>query len=222
MDKSDLQESLLRLYLRLNGFFTSGFIVHAAQPARNRTEVDTIAVRFAHNREPERRVDPDSWLDLSREHIELAICEAKSVPRFNEALYADIETVKTILRWAGMFSEEDLVELAPQVSAILVPEAKPSATIRRTAPHRNVVVRSLLFCAERPSPRSNQPWFVGSDHIFPFIFSCLSPAKQPRECGRAYGAVQWAELAGLVNFFKKWKGYEPPTYKALANKFLGE
>jgi hypothetical protein len=62
---------------------------------------------------------------------------------------------------------------------------------------------------------------VGSDHIFPFIFRCLSPASQPLECGRQYGSVQWAELAGLVEFFKKWPERQAPGYKDLENRFLG-
>ena len=39
MDMSDLREHLLRLYLRLNGFFTSDFIVHSSETAKNKTVV---------------------------------------------------------------------------------------------------------------------------------------------------------------------------------------
>ena len=61
MEISDFQEQLSALYLRLNGFFVSGFIVHAPQnefndkgePRKNRTEVDVLAVRFPHNIELE-------------------------------------------------------------------------------------------------------------------------------------------------------------------------
>jgi hypothetical protein len=212
MDKSDLQEHLLRLYLRLNGFFTTGFIVHSPESAQNKTEVDTLAVRFPNNGEPERGVEPDPWLDLSNQNIEFAICEAKTKVRFNEALYSDTNAIETILRWAGMFPENELPKLVREVQAILVPEKVPFPTIRRTAPHCGVVVRSLLFCAERNHPCKNQSWFVGADAIFPFIFSCLSPSAAPPTCGRRYGAGQWAELACLVDVFKKWEGNCPPTY----------
>ena len=42
MDKSDLQELLAALYLRLNGYFPSGFIAHA--PVGNLTEIDILAL----------------------------------------------------------------------------------------------------------------------------------------------------------------------------------
>jgi hypothetical protein len=214
MDMSDLQEHLLRLYLRLNGFFTSGFIVHSSESAKNKTEVDTIAVRFPNNGEPERQVKPDSWLDLSKHHVEFAICEAKTKPRFNRALYSDTRAIETILRWGGMFTQATLIKLVPEVQGILSPESKPTPIIRRTEPHDGVIVRSLLFCPKLAGPDAKQSWFVGSDAAFKFIFSCLSPASQPPTCGRRYGAAQWAELAPLVNLFKKWGGSAPPTYEA--------
>ncbi len=216
MDKSDLQEQLLRLYLRLNGFFTSGFIVHARESTKNKTEIDTLAVRFPHSREPQRQTGPDPWLELSNQYVELAICEAKAKKiRFNKALYGDTKQIEAILRWAGMFSQYDVTKLAPQVQAILIPESNPSPIIRRTQPHKGVVIRSLLFCPERQCPSKNESFFVGSEVIFPFIFKCLSPRFEPPMCGRRYGAGQWAELADLVGFFKKWPSQEPPEYKDL-------
>jgi len=113
-----------------------------------------------------------------------------------------------------MFTPATLIKLVPKVQAILSPERKPSATIRRTEPYDGVVVRSLLFCPNLSGPDPKQPWFVGSDAVFPFIFSCLSPASEPPTCGRRYGAAQWAELAPLVNFFKKWGDAVPPSYQA--------
>lgn len=186
MDKSDLQENILRLYLRLNGFFTTGFIIHSPDPARNKAEIDTLAVRFPFNREPERQRGSDRWLELSDKHIELAICEAKTVIRFNESLYSDQSAIRTLLSWAGMFSDADLSALVPEVQSILVPESQPAPKIRRTAPRTNIVVRSIILCPEKAAPRHNQSWFVGSDAIFPFIFECLSPIHQPPTCGRKY------------------------------------
>jgi len=67
------QENLLALYLRLNGFFLSGFIVHSDVPGANITEVDALAVRFPYNAEPEREIGPDPLLELSKEHTEVAM-----------------------------------------------------------------------------------------------------------------------------------------------------
>ena len=220
MNASDLQEQLLRLYLRLNGFFTSGFIVHSAEGGKNKTEVDTIAVRFPHNREPEREVECDKWLDLSGEHIELALCEVKTREvRFNDAFYSDIEAIRAVLRWAGMFTEDQLRTVTPQVQTILRPELVPTPVIRRVGPFRGVVVRTLLFCPGRRQPRRNQSWFVGSDHVFPFITDCLSPASIRTTCSTNYGAGQWAEHSDLVGFFKDWSHARPPTFDNLKHQF---
>jgi len=213
VDTSDLREQLLRLYLRLNGFFTSGFIDHSPEPRKNTTEVDTLAVRFPYNAEPERRVKVDPWLDLSQEHIEFAICEAKTQVRFNRALYSNAKAIERLLRRAGMFPEHDVVRLAPEIQKILVPESHPESKIRRTGPHHGIVIRTLLFCMNYQRPRCNHPWFVGWDSAFGFIFRCLSPHFEPRSCGRRYGAGQWAEFETLVAFFKSWPGKTPPKYE---------
>src|SRR5882724_7111951 len=166
MEPSDLREQLLRLYLRLNGFFTSGFIAHSHDPYKNIAEIDTVAVRFPHNSEPERGVEADQSLELSHSYIELAICEAKTEPRFNKALYANIAAIEKLLRWAGMFTEDEVLELAPKVQKILIPEPNPKPKIRRMTPYRGVVIRALPFCMNYPRPRPNQPWLVGSDSAF--------------------------------------------------------
>jgi hypothetical protein len=51
------QEDLLKLYLRLNRFFITGFIIHSPDLGKNRTEIDALAIRLQHNAEPERVVD---------------------------------------------------------------------------------------------------------------------------------------------------------------------
>jgi hypothetical protein len=218
MKPDDLREQLLRLYLRLNGFFTSGFLAHSHDPYKNITEIDTLAVRFPHNSEPERGVEPDQSLDLSDRHIELAICEAKTKPRFNKALYSNISAIEKLLRWAGMFTEDEVLKLAPKVQKLLIPEPNPKPIIRRVSAQHGVVIRALLFCMNYPRPCPNQPWFVGSDSAFRFMFSCLSPAFEPPSCGRRYGAAQWAEFERLIAFFKNWPAQTAPTYKDCARE----
>ncbi|MEE9214556.1 MAG: hypothetical protein V3U54_07140 [Thermodesulfobacteriota bacterium] len=85
MEKSTLQEKLAALYLRLNGYFVSGFIVHApieyqnaaGETRRVKTELDILAVRFPFNREPERVVLPSTYIDVSNSHIDNVIGEVK-------------------------------------------------------------------------------------------------------------------------------------------------
>ena len=59
--KSSVQEDLVALYLRLNRFFVTRFIVHSPVYDENRTEIDGLALRLPFNSEPEReRLVPTS------------------------------------------------------------------------------------------------------------------------------------------------------------------
>ena len=87
--KSKAQEDLALLYLRLNGFFVTGFIAHSPIHGQNLTEIDALALRMPYSAEPEREVGPHGLLDLSSNHTDLIICEVKSRGkplRFNGAL----------------------------------------------------------------------------------------------------------------------------------------
>jgi hypothetical protein len=75
VDLSGFQELLASLYLRLNGYITSSFIVHA--PTNNYTEVDILGVRFRHNAEPEREVTPSEYIQIPDTAIDIVICEVK-------------------------------------------------------------------------------------------------------------------------------------------------
>ena len=46
MDKSDVQEALVLLYLRLNGYFTNGFIVHAQEGKYSAIWKERLSERF--------------------------------------------------------------------------------------------------------------------------------------------------------------------------------
>jgi hypothetical protein len=76
--KAKIQEGLVLLYLRLNGFFVTGFIGHSPIQNRTLTEIDAMAVRMPHNAEPEREVGPHELLDLSSEYTDLVICDVRA------------------------------------------------------------------------------------------------------------------------------------------------
>jgi hypothetical protein len=209
--RAKIQEALLRLYLRLNGFFYTGFIAHSPYDGRVRTEIDALAVRFPEHAEPERVVIDDPSLELSNHDIEFLICEVKSrgqALQFNPALHESSEAAASILRRLGCFSPEEVQSLVPAVQQALIPQREPKRIIRfvhspEILEARRFRIRGLLFSPERESVRSNQPWYVGADMVFPFISSCLSPEVPRATCAVNYGAGQWAELTPLVEYFKK-------------------
>jgi hypothetical protein len=101
MTKAEVQEAVVTLYLRLNGYFTSGFIVHSDAPGENKTELDVLALRLPHNAEPVRGVDPDPALDPWN-GIDFIVGEVKSHGQqfqFNRALRESRDSVATVLQW---------------------------------------------------------------------------------------------------------------------------
>ena len=50
-NRPHVQEALVHLYLRLNGYFVSGFIVHSSDHGKNKTQIDALAVRHSFNSE---------------------------------------------------------------------------------------------------------------------------------------------------------------------------
>lgn len=205
MDKGQLQEALVTLYLRLNGYFTSGFIVHSPIPGRNVTELDVLAVRFPHNAEPERAVEVAGELDSSADLIDFVIGEVKSYGeqlQFNDALRGSAATVASILRWWGFLTAEEVTALVEPVAGILAPH--PGAV---TAPTilgpRNARVRAILFSPETNARRNNQPWFIPGPPIFAHIWRCLRPPAPRAACATTYDFGTWGrELEPIVRYFK--------------------
>jgi hypothetical protein len=204
MDRSDLQELLATLYLRLNGYFTSGFIAHA--PENNLTEVDILAVRFPYNSEPEREVEPSGYLQIPDDRIDLLLCEVKGGReslQFNRAMRNNLDGVAKVLHWAGMFDENDLESLIPEVyEAIQTKEINTPEKFIEVAVGDCHLIRGVFFGPDRPAPKHNQARYVFGQEIVDFIFKCLCPKEQREDCGTRYNFGQWGIYRDLVTYFK--------------------
>jgi len=220
MDESDLREQLAALYLRLNGFFTSGFIVHApqvelndkSQLRKNRTEVDILAVRFPHNGEPERQVEPARFLCVSSEYIDLLICEvkgAKASVQFNDGLWAMPESVCSVLRWIGVFDEHQVSELIEPVSELLKPqEINNHEKYREYVVPENLVangkvrIRPILFAPDRQPSEKGQTKFIHGQELIDYVWACLRPDEARATCVTRYDFGLWGLYEPLVRLFK--------------------
>lgn len=204
MTKGDVQEALVALYLRLNGYFTTGFIVQSSISGRVTTEVDVLAVRLPHNAELQRIIEGAPELDRWESGIDFIIGEVKSHGeplQFNVAV-RNARAVCTILQWWGHLTPAEVAEKAAEVLGILQP--LPGATAAPTVPcPRNARVRAILFSPETRNRRPEQAWFIPGPPIFRYVFECLHP-DQPRDmCATNYGPGQWGVgLAPLVDYFK--------------------
>jgi len=216
VDKGKVQELLVTLYLRLNGYFTSGFIVHSPKKGRNRTEVDVLAVRFPANREPERQVEPAPELDPSTTVTDIVIGEVKSKGRplqFNEGLTSTPESLTSILRWVGLFDDTEIHDLVLK----LMPQfASWSDRPPMIDGPRTTRLRGLLFSPERLSRQPDERWHVSGEQVFGFIFRCLSTSVRPPACSRVYDFGQWGyPLAPIIRYFKSRKKQGPGDLQAL-------
>ncbi len=215
--KSRIQEQLLSLYLRLNGFFVTGFIVHSPTHGNNNTEVDVLAVRFPNNNEPERQIKSDPLLDLSNNYIDLAICEVKSKRQplqFNSALTSTSGTIASVLRWAGMFNEDEVLQLAPLVQSAFVPKNLTRGNIPTVVGSNQVRVRGFISSPERVNRRINQPWFITGSDTFRFISQCLCSVVPRLNCATTYDFGLWGEYETIVRYVKR-QGEEGGTIEGL-------
>jgi hypothetical protein len=203
-EKSCVQENLLNLYLRLNGYFVSGVIVHSPIIGKATTEVDVLAIRFPHNSEPERLVEPDNALSVSAQDIDLVICEVKSkgqTLQFNKALYGSVDSVKSLLRWAGIHTAIEIEDLAPKVSTMLQPNSTYTDIPCVQGPRRTRI-RGLMCCPERDKIHSNQPFFISGSALFEYISKCLCPETPRASCSTKYDYGLWGEHENIVRYFK--------------------
>jgi hypothetical protein len=217
MKKSDLQEQLAALYLRMNGYFVSGFIIHAPQgemnergePRRNRTELDALAVRFPYNAEPEREIGPSTYLQISDTLTDILICEVKGGKQslqFNEELREDPRAVASMLRWIGVFEEQEVESLIGNVMTLLstqYPNDKESFR-EYCIPGRNVRIRALFFAPDRDAPvHKNQTRYIYGAELLGYIWSCLCPSQEREECQTRYDFSLWGTYEDIVRYFKR-------------------
>lgn len=86
MRRSDIDEALAALYLRLNGYFTTALILHSPTWDQSQTEIDCLTIRHPNHSQAERTVGPADFLNDSTGTTDLILCEVRDDPnqlRFN-------------------------------------------------------------------------------------------------------------------------------------------
>ena len=203
-ESSDIQEALLFLYLRLNGYFVSSFIVHSPEKGKNITQIDALAVRHPFNREPSRVVRASDFLDPKR--TDLLVCEVKGRGQplqFNESFRESDTAIRNVLEWAGLFNQEEATSIASELKSLLRPSTPAKDAARGVQGPRETTVRPLLCSPERQSCRSNQPWFLCEQEMFSYIAKCLNPAATRETCSTRYDLNLWGpSLSPIVRYFK--------------------
>ncbi|WP_289020364.1 hypothetical protein [Desulfobacter postgatei] len=221
-ERSQIQESLVKLYFRLNGYFSSGFIVHSDEHGKNKTEVDVLAIRLPYNSEPERGVPPSPFLPLKENHTNLAICEVKSKGQqlqFNDTMHSQPDTIVSILRWVGLFKNDEINSLATELARAMQPANSKQDSITIINGPRNSIIYPLLSCPEKLNKRDNQPFYLHGKEIFQYIYDCFCPRSNRECCATKYDFTAWGkEFFPIVDYFKKRSLNDGPgTMKKLYN-----
>jgi len=207
------------LYLRLNGYLTTSFIVHAPGWGDNFAQIDALAVRHAGHAEPEREIPSDERLDPSTTQTDVLICEVKSLNeplQFASKLRDEEHVLRAVLRWVGVLDDAALYEAVPMVLPLLRIGC-PAADARRGASPRPAVrIRPLFLQPERDRARPNQPWVICGDELLDYVARCLSNlAVRPASSVR-YDFTAWGPwLEPIVSYFKDLRDHEHPSMTAL-------
>lgn len=226
MDRSDLQETLVALYLRLNGYFTVGFIVHA--PDGNLTELDVLAVRFPEHKEPEREIQPCTHLHPPKDRIDFLIGEVKGGEKnlnFNAKFRECPEAVKKVLNRIGAFSDKDIEYFVPQIIAMAKPETLRKADDFPVLPVGSPLaqIRLVLFAPDQKrDPKNKRPVIYGDD-VLDYSWKCLHPLAQRVACAVDYDRKLWGhQFNDLVAYFKDRQRHTPGTIKDVYLSVLGD
>lgn len=207
MRKSDVHEILAQLYLRLNGYFTTGLILHSPEWGQARTEIDCLAIRHPYHCQSERGVETSDFLCAHDGETDLLLCEVKSEPeglKFNRPVRTDLEALRAALRWAGIFTEEQVGSVADRLQPLLQDNA-PLDAVRTGVVEGPCRVRPLLCCPPC-SEAAPDKWCLLGAEIFRFADQCFNPPERRDSCSTRYNFQQWGyPFTPVVTYLKNYR-----------------
>jgi hypothetical protein len=216
----DVPEALTTLYLRLNGCFTTGLVLHSDKWGQDRGDVDCLAVWHPDHDQSERKVGPDSFLALGKQ-TELLICEVKSSIQalaFNQRLREDPAALNAVLRWSGLIQLE-LVEEVVERMLPLLQDGTPKDDAEAGITVGGVRIRALLCCPRCSTEQPVERWCIRGDQMMRYINECLNPQVQRPDSSTAYTLTLWGGMMEpLVSYFKSLPQSEPPRFSDLHAK----
>jgi hypothetical protein len=217
--KPEIHEALVTLYMRLNGYFTTGLVVHSPEWGNNRTEIDCLAVRHPNHSQPDRIIETSPFLRLQDDRIDLLICEVKSDPEkvaFNERLWSDPEVLIEVLKWAGLLSNDKIPQVAEQLRPILRDGLKTDLAQEGAVATNDLQVRGLLCCPPATNEEVPNGWCLLGTEIFRYANECFNPDPIRDSCSTRYSFNLWgAWLTPIVKYFKDLEPAETPTLDAV-------
>ncbi len=200
----------MSLFLRLNGYVTTGLVIHSPTFGKNQTELDTIAIRFPYHNQDDRVVKCSEYLQIPKDTIDIIIGEVKSGNepiQFNQALREDRNSIEKLVNWIGAFNTDEVNSVVNALKDILKPKTINTPDNFNSHSVQNKTgkysVRPIIFSIDRPFPKKNQTRFVSGQTILDFIWSCFRPDTERKSCATTYNLNMWGHtLRPIVQYFK--------------------
>ncbi|MFW5983332.1 MAG: hypothetical protein ACOCQ4_02435 [bacterium] len=210
--KSQLQERLTSLYLRLNGYLQSGYIPHSEIWGNAGTDIDRIGIRFPHHSQHEREIQESTELLIPNDSIDIVIAEVKaSKVAFNDTLKKEEKRAnqnwEQILRWIGLFYEQEIDDLVPKIINVVKRNGEKSDNSFSIVKHSNdfnkITLRPILFVFDKPiNPESSKLWIDGIT-VMKYLWDCFCPEIRRDCCSTNYPLSLWGtEYEDIVEYFK--------------------
>jgi hypothetical protein len=227
MAKGSFYEILVKLYLRLNGYFQSGLISHSAEWGNNATEIDIMAIRFPSHNQTEREIHFCPILSPSSTSIDIVIAEVKaSSVTFNNPLkyghpLAD-KIWNQVLNWIGLFEQEEITNLLPTLKAKADTNTSDLNGIEANSIFGVVKIKPIIFSIESVISNSNPKAYINGEEVIDYIWLCLCPDAKRENCSTIYPMSNWGlDFEPIVEYFKSRNesGDGKPTIKDIKINF---
>ncbi|MDK4714682.1 hypothetical protein [Rhizobium sp. CNPSo 4039] len=204
MRTSDVDEMLATLYLRLNGYFTTGLIVHSPEHGRALAEIDGLAIRHPFHTQPERNVDISEFLLVEGKVADFLLCEVKSDPTricFNNPIKTDKTVREAIVGWSGLFQPDQASDAVEAIEALVTGKLEVQQR-REGLVVGDCRIRALLVCPSRQEPMEDE-WCLRGADLMTYVIRCLNPVESRPTCSVRYNFSQWGfPLSRIVRYIK--------------------
>lgn len=208
MKRSALQEKLVALYLRLNGYLTTGLIIHSPNDTEIEGEIDIIGVRFCGHSQPDRIINCSDALEIPTDsEIDIIVGEVKGKKetlQFNESLRLYPDRLEKLFKWIGIINEINRKSIIDEFVCKVTPKEIQSSESFPVIKINKITLRPILFAPDRPQSRSNQIKYIHGSELIDYCWKCFRPENRRETCETEYKAVNnWGEqFERLVGFFK--------------------
>ena len=198
--RSLFQERLVGLYLRLNGYFQTGYFPHSDESGNIGTDVDRLAVRFPGHDQSEREIGSCPALQIPADTIDIILAEVKnSEKKFNDSIKSGGRRVdenwSQILRWTGLFESHEIEPLIEALKGIVDKDGATNNEKFEMALHNNktvnVSIRPIIFSIESPHSKGENKKFINGTEMIQYIWQCLCPPSPRIDCSTRYPFASW-------------------------------